>query len=560
MSCATFRTWWALASETTLDVKRRIVQVKQFPATLWALLMFIFVWAAAEFFFISVLIQYLSKDVGISDVNAGLLVGLFGALAVLYSLVAGMLVDNLSVFGAVAVAACLATAARLLMAFSLNSVVVLVCLLVAIPIAEALAGPAMCTGLKRFSPNAEMRAVACGLNYAVTNLGAIPALIFSDVIRLSIESGNGAIGANATVVGTTVGLRDSGRRAVVFVSGLVNAVCLVLACVCYAVFVCGFDRRQKRFELQQEAVYNDANNVPLNSSWSQEEADENGPEAKKRDFVDGVDEACRCSFLKRAFPVDSVKVLCSSRNFWCYLVFVVVLTNVRSLFYHLNITFPKYSSRAYNSGFPYGVVTSLNPAIIIPLSIVLSAAMARADAVKCIIAGSFVCAVSPVLMALANRPVFSVLFVVLFSVGEAVWSPLTTTYMLNMSPDNMVGMFSTLATIPNCGSKIPTGLLSGFLLDRLCSGKPGTTCNGRVLWLIVSALALTSPLLLLVQQAFHSSACCRRRCCCSNDDDDGGDNDTDAERVLSVTGDFGDMDYILTDSSGDNSNDDGSWN
>lgn len=528
-------------ADSLKETKRQIAHTKDFLPVLWSMMAVIFTLAVADFFFISVLIQYLSMDVGISDVGAGLLVGLLGVSTVLFSMITGMLADRLSVFGVVFVSAVPLTVGRLVMAFSSDLVIVMVCLLVVIPMSEAMIMPALYSGLKRFSQNTDVRAIACGFNYAVTNLGAIPALVFSDVIRLSVESANGAVtttttNRTSTTVGITNTLQGSGRRAVVFVSGLVTSVCVIMACAFYFMFV--YNRRGTDtviWTASAEMFYvsaktEEASDAPACSrSTLEDDYDDDGAvtglvvldsensnaddrtqensdhEAKIRVTTWSLARLCKCSFFKIAFPVNSIKLLCSSRKFWSYLGLTVVLANVRALFYHLNMTFPKYSSRIYGKGFPYGIVTCLNPIIVIPLSVVLSAATARADTIKCIIVGTFLCAVSPVFMAIADFPVFSVIFVVLFSIGEATWSPLTTTYMLKMAPDGLVGVFSSMAAIPNCGSKVVMGLFSGFLLENLCGGRPGTRCDGRALWLIVAGLAFVSPVLLWL--IFCS--CCR---------------------------------------------------
>lgn len=451
------------------------LHVSKFSLEMWALLTLVFLSAISDFFMISVIIQYLSRDIGISDIDAGLLFGLFGALVTLCSLVCGMIIDNASIFVAATIALAIGTAGKAALAFATGPLVVMVALLVVVTISEALLKPAVITGLKRFSKCEETRAIACGFQYSVMNLGAVVAMISSDAIRLSVHAPNqGGVATNGTSahIGRTYTMAESGRRLVMFASSLACAACFLVSLTACLLFVCcrgvGLGGR-----------------IFVASDGSRIESPRKG----------GL------SIFQVLCPVDAAKKIVRMKMFWGFLALVAILTNVRALFHHLNSTFPKYAVRTFGQDFPYALVSSINPAMVILLTIPISIALVKVEAVKCIIAGSLICALSPMFMAIGDHPVFTVMFVVAFSIGEIMWSPVLCNYMLGMAPDGLEGIFSSLISLPDFASRIPVGLLSGFLLEKLC----GSTCNGRLIWAIISGLALLSVVALVAMYPCFSN-------------------------------------------------------
>lgn len=90
----------------------------------------------------------------------------------------------------------------------------------------------------------------------------------------------------------------------------------------------------------------------------------------------------------------------------------------------------------------------------------------------------------------------AVAFVVLLSLGEAVWSPRTYDYTLSISPLGKEAAFAALSTAPLFVAKVPVGLLSGYLLDTYMPANG--VKRGQILWLIVGLLTLSSPILITV--------------------------------------------------------------
>ena len=92
-------------------------------------------------------------------------------------------------------------------------------------------------------------------------------------------------------------------------------------------------------------------------------------------------------------------------------------------------------------------------------------------------------------------------------------------YSMAVAPNGREGLFTALASAPLFLAKLPTGALSGALLQRFCAGNgpcpstkkrktgevpgpdpPPGNCDGRALWGVISAITFTTPFAILLLQ------------------------------------------------------------
>lgn len=199
---------------------------------------------------------------------------------------------------------------------------------------------------------------------------------------------------------------------------------------------------------------------------------------------------------------------------------------------------PKYMQRFIGCGAPFGKVYAINPAMIIILVPLVTALTARIPHFDMVHYGSYVSASSPFWVHWIQYPAIMgpVVFVVQLSLGEAVWSPRWYDYTMDIAPTGKEGLFGAIAAAPLFLAKLPTGLLSGYLLDHFCPlvgdgcGAGADVCDGSskaataaavapqsttdvpapkldaaagdggtcdpILWLVVGAVTMMSPLLI----------------------------------------------------------------
>jgi hypothetical protein len=200
--------------------------------------------------------------------------------------------------------------------------------------------------------------------------------------------------------------------------------------------------------------------------------------------------------VKRDAPWTIVRDVASTKGFWKYILLALLMANVRAVLRHLEATMPSYMIRTFGSHAPYGFIYSINPIIIVLISPVVQILTGRFKALVIIAIGAWVSASSPGWMGIGNSIAFCAVFVTQLSLGESLWSPRLMGYAISVAPKGREGTFSAIASIPIFLSKLPAGILSGFLLTKYCPAEGN--CNGRVLWLVVMGIALASPLLMTI--------------------------------------------------------------
>ena len=79
-----------------------------------------------------------------------------------------------------------------------------------------------------------------------------------------------------------------------------------------------------------------------------------------------------------------------------------------------------------------------------------------------------------------------ILFVVLLSIGEAMWSPRLYEYTVIVAPDYEEGTFMAFSHMPTFVATLISGPLSGVLLQNFCPARGPLNC--RMMWLIIGWL------------------------------------------------------------------------
>lgn len=190
----------------------------------------------------------------------------------------------------------------------------------------------------------------------------------------------------------------------------------------------------------------------------------------------------------KALPITDVR----------FVFFIFVLLPVRTLFAHQWLTMPHYVTRCFPAevGARWEWVNGLNPLIIVVAVPVLAALTRTRRVIDMMIAGTLVSAGATVL--LMTRPSLGLLlgYVVLFSLGEALWSSRFLEYVADLAPAHRVGIYMGIAGLPWFVAKTITGFYAGALLDRFVPEHGAQTPH--MLWMIHGAVGLLSPIGLLV--------------------------------------------------------------
>ncbi|MBU1937275.1 MFS transporter [bacterium] len=177
-----------------------------------------------------------------------------------------------------------------------------------------------------------------------------------------------------------------------------------------------------------------------------------------------------------------------------FLFFIFVLLPVRTLFAHQWLTLPHYVMRAFPEavGARYEWFQGLNPFIIV-IFVPLIAAMTReVKVLTMMIIGTTLSAAVTFILVPGPHLSTLILYVVLFSLGEAVWSSRFLEYVADIAPAGKVGAYMGIAGVPWFLAKFVTGFYSGFMLERFCP-ENGVLDTGTM-WLVYGIIACISPI------------------------------------------------------------------
>jgi hypothetical protein len=192
------------------------------------------------------------------------------------------------------------------------------------------------------------------------------------------------------------------------------------------------------------------------------------------------------------------------RRFWRFLVVVLIMLNVRMIFRHLDATLPKYMVREFGEDVPKGTIYSINPALIIALVPLVTAATSHVDPLVMIHHGSYTSAISVFFLVLSTSIWSSIVFVIVLSIGEAIWSPRLYDYTVSVTKEGREGTYMALSSAPLFLAKLPVGIMSGYLLNKYCpeggeAGDDGDVVrNSKMMWFIIGITTATSPIFLTV--------------------------------------------------------------
>jgi len=181
-----------------------------------------------------------------------------------------------------------------------------------------------------------------------------------------------------------------------------------------------------------------------------------------------------------------------------FMFFIFILLPVRTLFAHQFLTIPDYVFRCFPEAVSakFEWINGLNPFIIVIFVPLIAAMTRKVNVVTMMIIGTALSAATSFLLAGAPNLHMLILYVILFSLGEAIWSSRFLEYVADIAPAGKVGGYMGLAGLPWFLAKFTTGLYSGTMLEKFIP-KQGFQ-DPATLWLIYGIIACVSPLGLIL--------------------------------------------------------------
>lgn len=199
----------------------------------------------------------------------------------------------------------------------------------------------------------------------------------------------------------------------------------------------------------------------------------------------------KVSFYVKNFPLKDLR----------FLYFIFILIPVQTLFAHNWLTLPLYTSRAFE-GFVsdnFEFFVNLNPILIFILTPMVAALTTKRNTYNMMIVGTFVMASPTFILSLGPTFTNLMLYLVIMTIGEAMWQPRFLQWVAEIAPKNMTGIYMGIGQFPWFLTKIITSLYSGWFLLNYCpDNTPVEKLNTETMWLIYGFIAIISPIGLLL--------------------------------------------------------------
>ncbi len=435
----------------------------------------------------STLVLWLSADLGYKDAEAGYIVAMWSTVMTLFTVMVGSLTDAIGLRKTILAGLYLCVAARAVMTFSTTPLVVFAAGLLPLAFGEALGGPVLVAGIRRYSTTAQ-RSMAFSVFYALMNAGFFIAALIFDYVRKNLGEPHGHF-----VIPFT-GIELTTYRTLFLVSLIVE---ISLVPLVYFWLRNGVEATDEGVKITPEVK------------------SASGPflQSAKRAVVDALRD------MVRIFAG-----LWSQSGFYKFLAFLSLAAFVRLVMFQMYYTYPKFGIRELGTGAPVGKLWGINSIVIILLVPIVGALTQKIAAYRMVTIGSTIAAASVFIMALPTSWFVSLaesqvslklaglylglsgplhpyyvmitLFVLAFSVGEAFYSPRLYEYAAAVAPKGQEASYMSISYLPFFVAKLMVGMFSGLLLANYC---PETgPRNSAMLWLIIALTTSIAPLGLLL--------------------------------------------------------------
>ena len=412
------------------------------------------------------MVLWLSKDLGFSDQAAGALVGWVWAPAMtVFTLLAGSVTDAIGLRRTFFLGVIICTIARSLMVVTTMPALALACGVLPLAVGEALGTPVLLAATRCYSTT-QQRSIAFSIIYAIMNVGYwVAGWVFDFVRRNDFHP-------------TFFGFAPTTHQQLFLVS-------LALEIVLFPTIY--FLRRREESERQTRSTF-----------FGQ--VQESGAE------------------IIRLF-----RRLLGQSAFFRLLVFFLLIGFLKAIFLQMDYVFPKFGDRELGLHAPVGKLAGINAIMIIILAPVIGALTQKFAAYRMVVIGGTICAAGVFIMALPTNwflsaaksapgkwlgydylglqgsihpyYVMTALYLVIFFIGEAFYSPRVYEYAAAIAPKGQEASYGALAYIPFLIGKLLVGT-SGWLLAAFCP-EQGPRQSG-LMWFIFALAASVAPVGLLV--------------------------------------------------------------
>ena len=429
---------------------------------------------------------YLSHDVGLTDIGAGTYVGIWMVIISGLIMVVGAVCDVIGIRQTLLIGCVSLIIGRLTLPIFEDPILISVFGFLPLAFGVAISGPVLLVALKRFT-TASGATLAFGLYYTLLNLGFATGGWIFDYFR-GIH-GDYSLIASLPITGD------------ISVYQLLIAIALLMTLP------------------QIIVIWLMRDNIEMTNfgvRFLADKAEQVQPFFSK--IAKNISNAAR-ETSGMLYQVSREK------RFWIFISALGIVTFIRIVSLHFLLTFPTYGIRLFGDGAQVGnLYAVLNPLIIVFLTPLISVLTTRASSYSMLLLGCTISALS-IWIATVRPEIFEplidsdfgllifdrwldipepsrdpfyfclIIFIALFSIGEAIWAPRLMQFTAEIAPPDKEGSYIALSYLPLFLGQFLAGPMSGFLLATyLPSGNEGDYSLHYMVWVWIGVVGAITPL------------------------------------------------------------------
>ncbi|MCP4293099.1 MAG: MFS transporter [bacterium] len=178
--------------------------------------------------------------------------------------------------------------------------------------------------------------------------------------------------------------------------------------------------------------------------------------------------------------------------------FITALIPVQTLFTYNWLILPQYINRAYDGfiGEKFELASNFNPLLIFIFVPVVTALTQKKNIYSMMIIGTFTMAAPAFFLALGTNIWTLGAYLIVMTVGEALWQPRFLQYAAEIAPEGRTGEYMGVAQLPWFLTKMLVPLYSGFMIDKYVPAEGAKDPEG--MWLIFGVIAILSSIFLVM--------------------------------------------------------------
>lgn len=444
---------------------------------------------------------YLRDDIGLSEIGAGSYYSAWSTGLTLLTMVVGAVCDAIGIKRTLLIGACALMFSRAIMPFSDDIWIATIFGFVPLAFGVAITGPVLSVGIKRYTTT-ESCALGFGLFYTLMNVGWAAGAAIFDYVRINM----GEMGSTSFM-----GSDLSTYQVILGIGFFINLPDLI-------------------------AILLMRNGVEMTESGVTIE--EAVPREKGTSMITWF------STMVREATKDTIRIFAGNfaqKAFWLFILLIGMTVFARLTFFHFHITWPSYGSRYFGQGSLIGNIFGvLNPVMIVFLVPVVAYMTRKVSSYWMLLIGTVI-SVGSIFFVVVPVETFAwlehtwlgtviydrwlevpvgfrdpyylsmVLFVGVFTIGEAIWSPRLMQFTAEVAPPGREGSYVALAYLPYFGAKFIAGPMAGVLLASYAPefGIDGTYMNypdHQMIWWWVGGSAAITPIGLVALRRLYREA------------------------------------------------------